>query len=153
MILIDSNVIVASIVDHHASHTIAASFINAPQLPPLIVAAHSYAEAYVTMTRRGGPQPYALDQDRATAGLAAIRAVSALVAMTAEETFDAIGRFAQIGIGARLYDYLIGRTGLLHGAQAIVTFNTGHMRALFPQVAVHTPGEWLALNPAPPPPP
>ena len=73
--------------------------------------------------------------------------------MTAEQTVDAVARFADLGIGARLYDYLIGRTGLLYGARAIVTFNTGHLRALFPQVAVHTPGEWLALNPAPPPPP
>ena len=60
-----------------------------------------------------------------------------------------VQRFAAIGLGARLYDYLIGRTGLLHGAQAIVTFNTRHMRALFPHVSVHTPGEWLALNHAP----
>lgn len=146
MILIDSNVIVAAIVDHHSSHVEAAVFINATSLPALLVAAHSHAEAYVTMTRGGGPQPYKLDARRALIGLAAVRAISKLVAMTPEQTVDAITRFGEIGIGVRLYDYLIGRTGLLHGARAIVTFNTGHMRALFPTVAVHTPGEWLALN-------
>lgn len=153
MILIDSNVIVAELIRDHEHHIEAALFFSAAPLPPILVAAHSYAEAFVTMTRRGGGMPYAYDPARVIAGLAEIRSITKLVAMTAEQTIDAVERFADIGIGARLYDYLIGRTGLLHGAAAIVTFNTGHMRALFPQVAVHTPGEWLVLNPAPPPPP
>ncbi|MBV8972674.1 MAG: PIN domain-containing protein [Sphingomonadaceae bacterium] len=153
MILVDFNIIVAAIVDHHSSHADAMAFINAGDLPPLLVAAHSYAEAYSTLTRRGGPQPYGLDPRRAVEGLRTIQSLSTTVAMNAEQTVSAVEAFADVGIGARLYDYLIGRTGVVYGANTIVTFNTAHLRALFPALAVRTPAEWLALNPAPPPPP
>ncbi|MGI4877146.1 MAG: type II toxin-antitoxin system VapC family toxin [Janthinobacterium lividum] len=153
MILIDSNVLVAGLVRDHEHHAEAALLFSADPLPQIIVAAHSHAEAFVTLTRRGGGMPHAYDPARVIVGLAEIRSITTLVAMTAEQTIDAIERFADIGVGARLYDYLIGRTAVLHGAKAIVTFNTGHMRALFPGVAVATPGEWLALNPALSPPP
>ncbi len=148
MILIDSNVIVAALVGNHPHNKAALGLLGLDPLPPMMVAAHSYAEAFVTLTRRSGPGAYGIDATRVRNLLYDLQRSTKMVAMTAEQTIDSIRRFADIGIGARLYDYLIGRTGVLYGATAIVTFNTGHMRALFPQVAVQTPGEWLADNPS-----
>lgn len=143
MILADSNVVVAQLVRSHEHHTEAAAlFADIHQR--VIIAAHSYAETFVTLTRRGGAIPYAFDPVLVITALANIRATTTLVAMSPEQTIHAIESFASIGIGARLYDYLIGRTGVVHGAEAIITFNTGHMRALFPASQVLTPGEWLA---------
>lgn len=153
MILVDSNVFVAAISLTHIGHTDAITFLNADNSPPLMIAAHSHAEIYVTLTKRSGPAPILLDPIVARDALADLARITRVISLSPSATVDAVQRFASIGIGARLYDYLIGRTGVLHGAAAIVTFNTGHMRALFPNVAVHTPAEWLALNPAPPPPP
>lgn len=152
MILVDSNVLVAAISQTHAGHEVALGFLNADKLPPLLIAAHSHAETFVTLTKLSGPHPIALDPAIARNALHHLAQSTHVVGMLPIETIETVQAFADIGIGGRLYDYLIGRTGLLYGATAIVTFNTGPLRALFPQVAVHTPAEWLALNPAPPPP-
>lgn len=153
MILIDTNVVVAAVYDLHIHHDEALPLFETSTPLPIMLAAHSLAEAYVTLTRQGTAKPVGWSGPDTRSTLAIFREAVKLVAMTPQQTIEAIERFADIGIGARLYDYLIGRTGVLYGATAIVTFNTRHMRALFPQVAVHTPGEWTALNPAPPPPP
>lgn len=146
MILVDSNVLVAAISFTHINHREALAFLNADDLPPLLAAAHSHAETFVSLTRRGGPGPIAIDPEVAQAAIVDLARTIQTVAMSAIQTVEAVERYARIGIGARLYDYLIGRTGLLYGAKAIVTFNTGHMRTLFPTMQVLTPGEWLAFN-------
>lgn len=153
MILIDTNVVVAAVYDLHVHHSEAIPLFTAADPIPMMLAAHSLAESFVTLTRQGIAKPVGWSGPEARATLAGFREAVTIVAMTPEQTINAIERFADIGIGARLYDYLIGRTGLLYGAEAIVTFNTGHMRALFPGVAVVTPGEWLAVSPAPQPSP
>ena len=55
-----------------------------------------------------------------------------LLGLTAPQTFDAIRSYSQTGgVGARLYDRLIGETAVVHGIKAIVTWNVGHMQSLF----------------------
>lgn len=130
----------------HSSHADAIAFLNADNLPSLTIAAHSHAEIYVALTKRSGPAPILLDAIVARDALADLARITRVISLSASATVDAVQRFALIGVGARLYDYLIGQTGVLHGAAAIVTFNPGHMRALFPTVAVHTPAEWLTLD-------
>ena len=45
----------------------------------------------------------------------------------------------QAGVKARLYDRLIGEAAGACGAPAIVTWNSGHMRNLFPELRLVTP--------------
>ncbi len=56
-------------------------------------------------------------------------------------------RFARTcGIGARLYDLLIGETAIMHGISTIVTWNVSHMRGLFPTLNVATPTQFKATR-------
>jgi hypothetical protein len=65
------------------------------------------------------------------------------VGLTAAQTFDATRTFAQDGgIGARLYDRLIGEAAIIHEIPVIITLNIGHMRSLFPTLTVVTPKEF-----------
>lgn len=75
-----------------------------------------------------------------------MRAVTALVGLSAPQSFEAIRGYAQDGgVGARLYDRLIGQAAVAHDIPAIVTWNVRHMRGLFPGVRVVTPGEWAGV--------
>ena len=106
------------------------------------IAAHSYAEAYSTLTRRGKHAPFRFSPDEAWAALESVRAATTLLGLTAPQTFDAIKTYSQAGgIGARLYDRLIGETAVVHSVPAIVTWNVGHMRSLFPALRVLAPKE------------
>jgi hypothetical protein len=115
---------------------------------PFAVAAHSYAEAYSTLTRRGERTPFQFTPEEAWAALESVRAVTALVGLTAPQTFEAIRAYAGSGgIGARLYDRLIGEAAVAHGIPGIVTWNVGHMRSLFPNLSVSTPTQFRAPQP------
>ena len=73
----------------------------------------------------------------AWAALESVRAATTLLGLTAPQTFDPIRSCSQAGgVGARLYDRLIGEAALAHGVPAIVTWNVGHMRNLFPTLQV-----------------
>ena len=47
-------------------------------------------------------------------------------------------------IGPRIFDHLIGCSAPFAGIDTIVTWNTGHMRSLFPQLTVLTPDQAIA---------
>ena len=67
--------------------------------------------------------------------------------MTAPQTFHAIRRYAQGGgIGARLYDRLIGEAAAAHAIPQIVTWNGGHMRSLFPKLTITTPKDFTVAS-------
>lgn len=107
------------------------------------ISAHSYAEAYSTLTRRGGHAPLQFTPEEAWAALESVRAVTGLVGSTAPQTFEAIRNYAQSGgIGARLYARLIGEVAVAHGIPGIITWNVGHMRSLFPDLQVTTPTQF-----------
>jgi hypothetical protein len=73
--------------------------------------------------------------------------VTSLIGLTAPQTFDAIRSFAQRGgIGARLYDRLIGEAAVTHAIPQILTWNVGHMRGLFPKLTVATPKDFIVAN-------
>jgi predicted nucleic acid-binding protein len=142
--LLDSNVLIAMLVEAHEHH--------GPSLNLLVddggdaqfaVAAHSYAEVYSTLTRRSGPAPFQFAPEEAWAALESVRAVTGLVGLTAAQTFESIGSYARSGgIGARLYDRLIGETAVAQSIPRIVTWNVGHMRSLFPNLTIATPEDW-----------
>jgi hypothetical protein len=84
--------------------------------------------------------PFGFSADEAWAALESVRAVTLLVGLTASQIFDATRRHAEDGgIGARLYDRLIGEAAIVHAVPVIVTWNTAHMRGLFPRTKVVTP--------------
>lgn len=124
--------------EHHA-HS-ANLMMGAARGVEYAVAAHTYAEAYSTLTRRGEHAPFGFSPNEAWAALQSVRAVTALVGLTPAQTFDAVRSCAQAGgVGPRLYDLLIGQTAAIHKIPVIVTWNVRHMRSLFPTLTVVTP--------------
>lgn len=142
--LLDSNVIIACLVEAHEHH--AASFALFAEGSPgtFAVAAHSYAETYATLTR---PAPFGFAASHTRVALERVRAVTSLVGLTPSQTFDTVCRYAAAGgIGARLYDALIGQVAVDHGISVIVTWNTRHMAGLFPDVTIVTPVRFAAMR-------
>jgi len=143
--LIDSNVLIAMLAEAHEHHRPSLDLLADGQDAQFVIAAHSYAEAYNTLTRQGERAPFQFTSEEAWAALESVRAVTGLVGLTAAQTFDAIRRYAQGGgIGARLYDRLIGEAAVAHAIPQIVTWNVGHMRSLFPDLGVTTPTDFSA---------
>lgn len=140
--LLDSNVLIAMLAEAHEHHESSLALLAGGSNMQFAIAAHSYAEAYSTLTRRGKHAPFRFSPDEAWAALESVRAATTLLGLTAPQTFDAIKNYSQAGgIGARLYDRLIGETAVVHSVPAIVTWNVGHMRSLFPALRVLAPKE------------
>ena len=141
--LVDSNVIIAALAGDHEHHAFSGELFDTGRDHVLGVAAHSYAEAYSTLTRRGAHAPFRFTAEEAWAALESVRAATQLIGLTAAQTFDAVRSYAaEGGIGPRLYDRMIGETAVAHGIPAIVTWNNGHMRGLFPTLDVQTPRDF-----------
>jgi predicted nucleic acid-binding protein len=141
--LLDSNVLIATIVEAHAYHISSLALFTPRPVWRFAVAAHSYAETYSTLTRRGERTPFQFTPNEAWAALESIRAVTVLVGLSAAQTVDAVRAYATSGgIGARLYDRLIGEAAVANGLTAIVTWNVPHMRGLFPELHVATPEDY-----------
>ena len=145
--LLDSNVLVAMLAEAHEHHQASLALVLADPAPRLTVSAHSYAEAYSTLTRRGEHAPFRFTAEEAWAALESVRAVTALIGLTPAQTFDTIRNYARTGgVGAHLYDRLIGEAAIAHDLKTIVTWNIGHMRGLFPSLLVLTPKDFLETN-------
>ncbi len=139
--LLDSNVLIAILAEAHEHHVPSLDLLMGDKRAVFAVAAHSYAEAYSTLTRQGGP--FRFSPEEAWAALESVRAVTSLVGLTAAQTFDATRSYARSrGIGARLYDRLIGEVAVVHEIPTIVTWNVGHMRSLFPTLTISTPQDF-----------
>ncbi|MEO9130051.1 MAG: hypothetical protein ABI240_02455 [Sphingomonas sp.] len=96
-----------------------------------------------TLTRIGPNALFQLTAEEAWAALESVRAVTTLIGLTAPQSFAAIRGYAQSGgIGARLYDWLIGEAAVAQDIPAILTWHGRHMRWLFPGLRVVTPEEW-----------
>jgi hypothetical protein len=110
---------------------------------PFAFAAHSYAEAYSTLTRRAELAPFRFSPEEAWGALESVRAATVLIGLTAAETFDTIRRYAEAGgVGARLCDMLIGQAAVAHNIPLIITWNTGHLQGLFPALSIATPAQF-----------
>lgn len=136
--LIDSNVLVATVAEQHQHHLPSRQLM---QTGRFAVAAHSYAEAFNTLTRRNGP--FITPPQQAWHALRSATERTRLIGLTPTQTLDAVGRYAAAGnIGARVYDWLIGETARMNGIAALVTWNVADFRPLFPQLRVETPETW-----------
>jgi predicted nucleic acid-binding protein len=145
--LLDSNVLIAMLVEAHEHHGPSLNLLIEDG-PQFAISAHSFAEAYSTLTRRSGPAPFQFTPGEAWAALESVRAVTSLVGLTAPQTLEAIRTYALSGgVGPRLYDRLIGEAAAIHGIPAVITWNVSHMRSLFPALAVVTPAEFADAPP------
>lgn len=138
--LLDSNVIVAMVAEEHEHHVASAALLPHPSSRRFAVAAHSYAEAYNTLTRRSAGAAFRRPAADVWETLESVAATTTLVGLSPTRTFAAIRSYAQTGgIGARLYDRLIGQVAVRYGIPRIITWNVGHMRDLFPALDVVDP--------------
>ncbi|WP_243453938.1 PIN domain-containing protein [Sandaracinobacteroides saxicola] len=142
--LLDSNVIVASVAAMHEDHAASVALFERYPANSFAVAAHSYAETYVTLTKRGTRAPFGWDAQDAWAALEAVAAATRLVGLSAAGGLDGVRLYAGQGnVGARLHDWLIGQSAVLARIPAIVTWNAGPMAALFPGLRVETPAGFV----------
>ena len=101
--LIDSNVLIAAVVDHHPHHAASLSFLSSRPPRTFAVAAHSLAETYSQLARRGESARIKRSPDEALAALDRLAAATVLVGLTPAQTLDTIRSYAaQGGIGPRL---------------------------------------------------
>lgn len=143
--LLDSNVLIAMVATDHEHQAASVALWTEPASERFAIAAHSYAEAYSTLTRGGRRGPFGFSPQEALAALDSVRAVTMLIGLTAAQTFDAMRDYARTnGVGARLYDRLIGEAAVMQGIGVIVTWNVGHMRGLFPNLVVMNPKAYAA---------
>ncbi len=140
--LLDSNVVIAMLAEDHEHHAASLALLAGDDRADYAISAHSYAETYSTLTRRGEHAPFRFTAEEAWAALESVRAVTLLVGLTPAQTFDVVRQYAEGGgIGSRLYDRLIGEAAAAHGIGRIITWNTSHMRSLFPALEVVTPAQ------------
>ncbi|QYE37168.1 type II toxin-antitoxin system VapC family toxin (plasmid) [Polymorphobacter sp. PAMC 29334] len=138
--LLDSNVVIAMVAEEHEHHAASAALLADGPDRRLAVAAHSYAEAYATLTRRHANALFRWSAEEAWATLESVAAATTLVGLSPAQTFDTIRSYAAAGgIGPRLYDRLIGQVAVQNGLGSIVTWNVGHLRDLFPGLRVDNP--------------
>jgi predicted nucleic acid-binding protein len=138
--LLDSNVIIAMVAEDHEHHEASTALMAAEAEKHFAVAAHSYAEAFTTLTRRSAGALFRWSGEEAWTTLESVAAATTLVGLSPAQTFDTIRSYAEDGgIGARLYDRLIGQVAVQYGILSIVTWNVGHMRDLFPELDVRDP--------------
>ena len=81
--LVDSNVIIAALAGDHEHHAFSGELFDAGRDHVLGVAAHSYAEAYSTLTRRGAHALFRFTAEEAWAALESVRAATQLIGLTA----------------------------------------------------------------------
>lgn len=145
LVLIDTNVIVAALAESHAHHESSHALLNTVPPQTFAVAAHCYAEAFTTLTRRSEPSPFKWPPGEAWAALESIAAITRLVGLTPAQSFEAVRDFAAAGhVGARVYDHLIARAAQAAGAALLVTWNVSHFRGLVDGLEVQTPKAMLA---------
>lgn len=144
--LIDSNVMVGAVGVDHPHHELSFALFAGDPLPALAIAAHSFAEAYVTLTKRDARGEFGWSPTQALAALEDLLPNVTLIGMTPEQTVDTVRDYAlKGGIGARLYDRLIGQVAATHNIATIITWNVRHMKPLFPDLKVLRPPEFLGM--------
>lgn len=143
--LLDSNVVIAMLAEEHEHHVASLALLLQSKATDYAVAAHTYAEAYTTLTRPGPSGPFRMPPAVAWGALESVRAATSLVGLTPAQIFEAVRAYSgHGGVGPRLYDALIGEAAVIHGIPAIVTWTTRHLAGLFPTLQVATPARFLA---------
>jgi predicted nucleic acid-binding protein len=72
--LLDSNVVIAILVEAHEHHSASLALLTEGDAATYAISAHSYAEVYNTLTRRGDRAPFRFRADESWAALESLRA-------------------------------------------------------------------------------
>ena len=140
--LVDSNVLIAALATEHDHHEASSDLLIDGLGDRFAAAAHSYSEVFNNLTKPRGL--YRRSPTLVVESLNTLRGKARPLGLKPDRTFEAIAEFARMGgVGARLYDYLIGQCARQAGLLQIITWNVGHFRALFPDLDVRTPVEAL----------
>lgn len=138
--LLDSNVLIAAVAEAHEHHEASLALFAKRPARTFAVTAHSYVEAYSTLTRPSPTAPFQWTAEEAWAAMESVAALTVLIGLSPGQTFGAVRAYAATGgVGPRLYDRLIGQAALEHDLPRIVTWNVTHMRGLFPDLEVVDP--------------
>ena len=101
--LLDSNVVVSIAEEEHLQHEVSVALFSTGKPQSFAVAAHSYAEAFSTLTRRNASANFRRTPKQASHALASVASATTLLGLTPAQTFEAIRDYAQRGgIGPRL---------------------------------------------------
>ena len=145
LVLIDTDVIVAALAEVHEHHAESLALFDTDPPLTMAVAAHCYAEAFTTLTRRSQHAPFRWPPGEAWAALESNAAVTRLVGLTPAQSFAAVRDFAAAGnVGARISDHLIARAAQAAGASILVTWNVAHFRGQIDGLDVRAPMRMLA---------
>jgi predicted nucleic acid-binding protein len=137
--LLDSNVLVASLVEDHPGHGDCFQLLSRGR--DCATAAHVLSELYNTLTK---PRFYGWSSRQAAAAVSEFDRHLTVVGLDPATHVAAIGSFAALGgVGATVFDYLIGASARRAGLGQIVTFNVKHFTPYFPDLLVQTPAEYL----------
>jgi predicted nucleic acid-binding protein len=132
-ILFDTSVLVPATLGSHEQHPLALRWLAEAIAGKfkLVVAAHSIAETYATLTRL--PPPHRVSPDRAALLIRSNVIERARALITTLEPEDYVSVIAEASArsiaGGALYDVLIARAARKAKAR-ILTFNTGDFRRL-----------------------
>jgi predicted nucleic acid-binding protein len=137
--LLDSNVLVASLLGNHPAYASAVDLIDGGHA--VLIAAHALSELYNTLTK---PKFYGWEPVRAALSVTEFERRCTVVTLSATEHVRALCDFAACGgVGATVYDYLIGAVARRAGATAVVTLNVKHFTPYFPDLKILTPAQYL----------
>lgn len=133
-VFFDTSVLVAAVLEEHEHHEPSFAALSSASQSSAFCAAHNLAEVYATLTRYPGKQR--LSSEQALLALEAIVNQLTVLVLDAREYFEAIRRFAGMGVvGGALYDGLIAACALKAGADLLYTWNVAHFQRLGPEVA------------------
>lgn len=137
--LVDTNLLVALAVESHRFNPDASRLFASSA--EFMIAAHSLAELYNTLTR---PAMYAWPPMQAARFVEQLATRVSVRSLSTDQYLDAVQRFAlSAGIGPRIYDFLIGEVAVLHQLNVIVSMNVRDFAPLFPTLAIRTPAQYL----------
>lgn len=134
--LFDTSVLVAGLVETHPQHSVALQVLTESRDGDvLLVAAHSLAETYATLTRI--PRPLRVSAQQAM-GLIEQNILPdfEVIALSQKDYVDALRYLAQHNLtGGVIYDALILHAGRKGDADRILTLNPRHFRRIDPALA------------------
>ena len=130
---LDTSVLVAAFYADHEHHRPSFELFLRYEKSNVSCSAHSLGEVYSCLT--GMPGKDRVSGDEAMLFLANIRERVTLVALSAEEQFQAIEASSPRVTGGGIYDALIGYSALQAKAETIYTWNTKDFKRLAPAIA------------------
>ncbi len=135
-VLFDTSMLIAGFIETHPKHSVALQALT--QSEPVdvrIVAAHSLAEIYATLTRL--PPPLRMSSRQAF-GLIEKNILSTfeIVSLSVSDYLDVLRHLAENNlVSGIIYDALILRAGVKGNADRILTLNSSHFRRIDPALA------------------